>query len=142
MTSHLSDVSEFHQKFGIGYNGPPRHPEVDLAVFRLKFLAEELRELGEALGFNVYLRLTPASQPKLSMVNALDALIDLEYVQLGTVHLLGFGPIYEQAWDRVHNANMQKVRGRKITRTFSNEQWDVTKPEGWQPPDLNALFEL
>ena len=154
MTQPLTDVESFHDKFEIGYAGPPRLPDHALRMFRLRFLAEELTELGDALGVQVEVTMTPVV-PEAALqltapdrlANALDALVDLKYVLLGTVSLLGFGrasatdgaSIFDVAWDRVHAANMLKVRGRKPGRAFSDARWDVTKPPGWRSPDLSDL---
>ena len=40
----IEDVREFHERFGIDYDGKPRFLPEDLLRFRLKFLHEELVE--------------------------------------------------------------------------------------------------
>jgi predicted HAD superfamily Cof-like phosphohydrolase len=113
-------------------------------MFRLRFLAEELHELGAALGVNVsttctYYRdhstLTDSAR-SLALQDALDALIDLTYVSHGTLLQLGLGPAYDEAWRRVHAANLKKQAGKKATRGFIK---DAVKPAGWAPPDLSDL---
>lgn len=71
---YIDDIASFHGKFGL-------HAEPDQyldkhAAFRQGFLLEELHELGEAFG-------------KGDLVKYLDALVDLDYVALGTAFLLG-----------------------------------------------------
>jgi len=145
---HLRDVEDFHEKFKIGYAGPPRFPDRDLKVFRLKFLAEELQELGDALGLDVKVFIehreahAQLRDHRQRLVHALDALLDLEYVLLGTVSLLGLSAAWGPGWDRVHGANLLKVRGVKPDRKFSDHRWDVTKPPGWVAPDLRDLVRL
>lgn len=130
----------------MGYDGPPRVPDHDLRMFRLNFLAEELRELGAALGVRVQIEM--ASHYEVSsqsvdapsrLIDALDALVDLEYILHGTVDLLGLSRVYDEAWRRVHAANLTKIRGRKPGRPFTDERWDVMKPPDWVAPDLADL---
>lgn len=89
-------------------------------AFRLGFLLEEIVEYARA-------HLTD------DLEGELDALVDAEYVLRGTVHLQGFDRRradndlvpFDEAWRRVHAANMGKVpsRGGKFV-----------KPPGWTPP--------
>jgi hypothetical protein len=39
----------------------------------------------------------------------------------------------------VHEANMQKVRGE--TKRSGSGGFDAVKPEGWTPPDIEAMLE-
>jgi len=70
-------------------------------------------------------------------VDQLDALVDLAYVVLGTAFMHGFD--FNEAWRRVHAANMQKVRATSPDVSKRNSSLDVVKPEGWTPPDLSDL---
>tara|TARA_E500000178_G_C17030155_1_gene760169 strand:+ start:4051 stop:4449 length:399 start_codon:yes stop_codon:yes gene_type:complete len=115
--SLTSDIREFHEKFGIDYAGPPRKLDTELLQFRVNFMKEELIEYIESA----------------TMADQLDALVDLTYIVLGTAHLQGFP--FQEAWDRVHAANMQKVKGQ----SERSDKFDVIKPEGWTPPDLTDL---
>jgi predicted HAD superfamily Cof-like phosphohydrolase len=123
--SFFQDVKDFHEKFGLEYCGRPRHLPVDTMEFRLKFLGEELQEYALSV----------------TLEDQLDALVDLVYVALGTAYLHGFD--FDEAWCRVHAANMKKVRaapdGSDSKRGSSH---DVVKPPGWQPPDLSDLVQL
>jgi predicted HAD superfamily Cof-like phosphohydrolase len=106
------DIQDFHVKFGLNYEGPPRSLPQDLASFRINFLIEETDE---------YILASKRS-------DELDALVDLVYVAMGTAYLHGFD--FAEAWRRVHTANMAKVRGP----SQRSGEYDVIKPEGWQPP--------
>jgi predicted HAD superfamily Cof-like phosphohydrolase len=117
----LEDIKKFHEKFGLAYNGPPRDLPEELHSFRVNFMMEELEE---------YLRAQ-------SLVDKLDALVDLIYVALGTAHLHGFD--FEKAWRRVHEANMKKARAERTTDSRRGSTFDVVKPDGWTPPDLSDL---
>jgi predicted HAD superfamily Cof-like phosphohydrolase len=139
LSDQLADVYEFQRKFGHAYDGSPRVPAPSDVLFRLRFLGEELRELGEALGVRVdvaFERLPGRATDRQLLAGALDALVDLDYVLKGTVLQLGLGAVYEEAWRRVQAANLRKVPGVKSTRGYAR---DVVKPAGWVAPDLSDL---
>ena len=72
----------------------------------------------------------------------LDALVDLAYVVLGTAHLQGFD--FDEAFKRVHEANMKKeksVASSNPNYKGRDPRFSVTKPEGWEAPDLSDLVE-
>ena len=133
---HLTDVLQFQRQLGHAYEGSPRLPDEELALFRLRFLAEELKELGEAVGVDVMVRCEWKKDASKSLTDALDALVDLDYVLLGTVLQIGLGDVYQEAWRRVHAANLLKLAGRKPTRGLAK---DAVKPSGWLAPDLTDL---
>ena len=116
----IRDIQEFLTKFEMEYEGPPRHLPDHISAVRSELLREELRE---------YLRAVEQG----SLVDELDALVDLVYVALGNAVLHGFP--FEEAWKRVHAANMQKVRG--VSKR--GMKFDVCKPPGWTPPNLEDL---
>ena len=87
-----------------------------LLEFRIKFLEEEMRELVVAEG------------PE----DVVDALIDLCVVAIGTMDL--FRVDAEEAWRRVHAANMAKRAGVKPNRPNPLGLPDLMKPEGWEAP--------
>lgn len=102
---------------------------------RLALITEELRELAESFRDN-------------NLPGALDALVDLRYVNDGTVVELGLhtladdlaGPDlsrFDRAFRRVHVANMAKLGpdGKPVIDATGK----VKKPEGWTHPDLSDL---
>lgn len=113
----MHDIVEFHERFELTYRGLPRRLEPNFRNFRIQFLREELDEYVVAK--------TKAEE--------LDALVDIVYVALGTAYLQGFD--FQAAWDRVHTANMYKLRGPSAR----SESYDVIKPAGWKPPELADL---
>lgn len=68
------------------------------------------------------------------VAGVVDGHVDLVYVALGTLLQMGIHPEYP--FDEVHLANMKKV-GAKTER----HEHDAVKPEGWVPPDHNAILE-
>jgi hypothetical protein len=98
--------------------------------FRIKFLEEEMNELSTAETAD----------------DVVDALIDLCVVAIGTLDL--FDVDARLAWDRVHEANMNKQVGIKESRPNPLGLPDLVKPEGWTAPShkdnvglLGLLFD-
>ena len=95
--------------------------------FRVKFLEEELEEFKEGRREGNHAKM-------------FDALLDLVYVAMGTAHLQGYP--WEAGWTEVQEANMAKVRAAKDgSDSKRGSQYDVVKPDGWQPPDIDFLLE-
>lgn len=159
----IFNVANFQSKFGIPRNRKPGFLDKENMQFRLNFMLEELVELADATGFE--LDFTVGSEPakfeflptpervftKVDLENALDALVDLEYVLLGTAIMMGFyspppigtskrGTIYGEAFDRVHAANMKKVKAVVATDSKRGSTFDVVKPKGWEPPKFGDLL--
>lgn len=148
MNPWLKDIEDFHKKFGIAYEGKPRALPEDLRLFRTNFKEEEL---GEYASHGYQLAVKLSGNPNVVFDRAdithhieeqLDALVDLLYVALGTVHLQGFGPIFDEAWRRVHERNMAKVRAQAdASDSKRGSSFDVVKPPGWFPPKHTDLVE-
>jgi predicted HAD superfamily Cof-like phosphohydrolase len=119
-------IKEFHTKFKLDYEGPPRNLDSDLATFRIDFMDEELSEYALATTTGV-------------LHGQLDALVDLVYVALGTAYMQGFN--FNEAFKRVHEANMNKVRTPSTKESLRNSEYDVVKPKGWVAPDLSDLVK-
>jgi len=134
------DIREFHEKFGLGYDGPPRLLSHDLRELRAKRLIEEAEEylnadLSEEQDEDgVNFQATPEEQ----MEAELDALVDVVYVALGTAYLSGYP--FAKAWQRVHAANMAKVRAERAEDSKHGSTYDIIKPEGWVPPSHKDLL--
>jgi predicted HAD superfamily Cof-like phosphohydrolase len=139
----MGDVADFHNKFGLGYDGPSRDLPIDHAQFRVGFMAEELFEfVGLPEGLSAAMTQTLKSRVKPGdLEKKLDALVDLVYVAIGTAYLYGFD--FREAWRRVHAANMAKVRCERDSDSARSDgaKFDVVKPPGWQKPVLSDLVE-
>ena len=122
----LGDVNRFHNKFGFKKNekvGIPKDPE--LVNFRTSFLMEELAEYTQAI-------------TKKDDAGALDALIDIVYIALGTAWL--FNMPFEKGWREVQIANMKKIRAKSKSKKRGTE-FDVIKPKGWRAPNIDRIVE-
>lgn len=171
--SFCHDIQEFHKKFGLPARDVPSFLLPEYMKMRLDFLKEELTELVHSCGFKeVYDDDTYwLDQEKWKMLSAsdlheaLDALVDLQYVLLGTAYLMGFfkevrlveeviedpdslphpmerfTTIFEEAWARVQKANMSKVRAKSAGESKRNSSFDVVKPKGWKPPNFTDLLK-
>lgn len=129
--SNFRDVGIFHQRFGLhnvhllGGAGPVEITP-DLLEFRIGFMQEELQEFIDA-------------SETMDHAGMADALIDLVYVALGTAHLFGYP--WETLWNEVQRANMTKVRAPDAESSKRNSEFDVIKPDGWTPPDIQGILE-
>ncbi len=119
-------IKDFHTKFGLEYNDKPRTLPSDLRHFRIDFMDEEVAEYATASYDG-------------NLHDQLDALVDLVYVALGTAYIQGFD--FNEAFKRVHEANMKKVRANRLTDSKRGSLYDVVKPEGWTAPDLSDLVK-
>lgn len=67
-----------------------------------------------------------------------DALLDLMYFAAGELYKMGVDG--QKAFDAVHAANMQKVRG-ELSKRPGSKGYDATKPPGWQAPDISQAMK-
>ena len=122
VNTFFDDVRDFHRKFEIQYDGPPRDKlDVKLQEFRDKRFLEELNELRESQ----------------IATDRLDAYVDIIYILLGTVHHHGWD--FNEAWRRVHAKNMLKKRVDSAKNSRFGHDFDIVKPDGWVAPDLSDL---
>ena len=119
------DIKMFHEKFNRPSRelGAPLDPE--LLKFRIRFLAEELKEINKAAA-------------EADLVEVLDGLVDLVYVAVGTAHQLNLD--FNGAWERVQAANMAKVPVSSENPGKRGHATDIVKPPGWTPPCHKDLF--
>lgn len=120
------DVRDFHEKFKLPVTGtaPPHLLTPEEFAFRRKFMQEELDEFCDAHADG-------------DLAGALDALVDLAWVAIGTAHYMHLP--FDDAWREVVRANMEKVLAdsdpNKPYRTHF-----VVKPPGWTPPDIEGVI--
>jgi len=126
------DIAEMHDKYGVLQKVQEFDNEKlnKFLQFRIKFLEEEMNELKTAKTAD----------------DVVDALIDLCVVAIGTLDL--FEVSANIAWDRVHEANMNKMVGIKESRPNPLGLPDLIKPEGWTAPShkdnvglLGSIFD-
>lgn len=117
MNNSIESVKEFHRVFSQPIKETIGVPSKERAILRVRLIFEELMELAEASGvgaeFNLLLiksmKLNDSSFSKESNnAEALDALVDLQYVLDGTILEYGMDKVFEQAHNNVHASNMTK----------------------------------
>lgn len=92
----LNSVSKFHKTFNHPILTEPQIPPQKRAELRLSLLKEELKELEEAVENN-------------DLVEAADALCDLQYVLAGAILEFGMGEKFAELFAEVQRSNMSKV---------------------------------
>lgn len=124
-------------------------------------MLEELEEVAQCAGFFLndgnFLKKHKMDMEK-DLAGALDGLVDLLYVLMGTVILMGFHRSryipptrgcevygacpsrFEEAWDRVQAANMKKVLVERPDQSKRGHKYDCQKPFNWHPPVLDDLI--
>jgi len=92
----LNQVAEFHTTFKHPIKPEPVIPSIERCNLRIELLAEELKELQQAVNDN-------------DLVEIADALCDLQYVLSGAVLEFGLGEKFKDLFDEVHRSNMSKA---------------------------------
>ncbi len=92
----LNQVAEFHTTFKHPIKPEPVIPSIERCNLRIELLAEELKELQQAVNDN-------------DLVEIADALCDLQYVLSGAVLEFGLGEKFKELFDEVHRSNMSKA---------------------------------
>lgn len=154
MFDFMKDIAAFHQKFGQGYIGKIRSLPITFARFRHKFIVEEADEWLQAQhAINAALderqeTSTPVDSHDAAELThnfhlALDSIVDQIYITLGNAYAQGFTAAHiDQAWQRVHEANMKKVKADKENPSARGyAAYDIVKPQGWTAPDHSDLVE-
>tara|TARA_R110000822_G_scaffold118946_7_gene251809 strand:+ start:95 stop:499 length:405 start_codon:yes stop_codon:yes gene_type:complete len=117
----LKRIVEMHNKFNqLNADVPFSKHEKE---FRIICIMEEVMEYKDAS----------------TKEDELDALVDLVVFALGTAQRQGMIHIFQQAYDRVMDKNMEKEVGPKDERAMAFHL-DLVKPEGWTAPDFSDLF--
>lgn len=92
----LNQVAEFHRTFKHPILPEPTIPSKERCALRVSLIAEELKELQEAIDDN-------------DMVEIADALCDIQYVLSGAVLEFGLGDKFKTLFDEVQRSNMSKT---------------------------------
>ena len=92
----LNQVAEFHKTFKHPVVASPAIPSKERCALRVSLLAEEVKELQEAIADN-------------NLVEIADALCDIQYVLAGAILEFGLGEKFKTLFDEVHRSNMSKA---------------------------------
>ncbi|WP_345954775.1 nucleoside triphosphate pyrophosphohydrolase family protein [Mucilaginibacter sp. PAMB04168] len=94
--SPLSQVAEFHRTFKHPILETPAIPSKSRCDLRVSLLAEEVKELQQAINDQ-------------NIVEIADALCDIQYVLAGAILEFGLGEKFKALFDEVHRSNMSKA---------------------------------
>ena len=92
----LSSVAAFHQTFQHPIMAEPTIPDANRCELRVSLIAEELKELQEAI-------------ENKDIVEVADALCDIQYVLSGAILEFGLGEKFKVLFDEVQRSNMSKA---------------------------------
>lgn len=92
----LNQVAAFHRTFNHPVLSAPAIPDESRCKLRIALLAEELKELEEAIEAR-------------DIVAVADALSDLQYVLSGAILEFGLGSRFKALFDEVQRSNMSKA---------------------------------
>jgi predicted HAD superfamily Cof-like phosphohydrolase len=121
----LNQVAQFHKTFDAPILDIPQIPSEKRCELRVSLLAEELKELAEAI-------------ENKDIVEIADALCDLQYVLSGAVLEFGMGDKFVALFDEVQRSNMSKacasIEEAKATSEFylqkDNTITEIIEKEG------------
>lgn len=147
--SYFEDIRRMYEdKYGLDLGRLDMGISEEILSFRVKFMLEEIREYTQALGYELRyggedFQLHSVDFRELGDIarepfhdDALDALVDLVVVALGTAVLHKYP--FDEAWTEVLAANLQKVVGAGKRGT----SFDLVKPSGWKPPNHAVTIAL
>lgn len=149
----IKKVAEFHKAFGVSIPSEPtnlvggdsplyamalHHLQMARDYFRASARCDSKRAIRMALESEELLELGDALN-RSDLAAALDAQVDRRYIADGTTLALGMAGVFDEAFERVHAANMAKLGpdGKAIIDAAGK----IQKPEGWVAPDLRDLVK-
>lgn len=149
----LNQVAEFHKTFRHPILETPQIPSEDRCKLRVSLIAEELKELQEAIDDK-------------DLVEIADALCDIQYVLSGAILEFGMGDKFKELFEEVQRSNMSKAceteeeakqtvahyNDKKNTEAYYEERdgkWLVyrkgdnktLKSINYSPADLKSIIE-
>jgi len=138
-------VEEFHTKFGHPVSTQPNVADSKLRLLRVRLIAEELCELCEALDIRMRIEAVNGEYNvdlvdnggSTNIVEAADALGDLDYVVQGAMLVFGFPA--EAIIKEIHNSNMSKL-GEDGKPIYREDGKIVKGPNYWKPDIARVLW--
>jgi predicted HAD superfamily Cof-like phosphohydrolase len=110
----LNQVAEFHRTFHHPIQLEPIIPSEKRCKLRVSLIAEELKELEEAIADN-------------DLVEIADALCDIQYVLSGAILEFGLGEKFKALFDEVQRSNMSKTCKSEEEAMATMEHYKKTK---------------
>lgn len=124
-----TDISLMHEKFKVHdvVEKMDKEKLLDYLKFRFKMIQEEVTEGTDAI---------EARDPE----EVVDAIIDMIVFGVGTLDAMKVD--FDEAWNKVHIANMEKEPGVKEGRKNLFNFPDLIKPDGWIGPNHSGNHGL
>jgi predicted HAD superfamily Cof-like phosphohydrolase len=145
-TKFTHDRLVFVEKFMRVFNQAVPNTQFEISLetmkLRLELISEEILELAEAMD-KYHSAIVNSDKDNFDMTeikaDILDALVDIEYILLGTVAAFGLSPVFMKAFLEAHNSNMSKLgnNGRPIYRGDGK----VLKGPNYRAPDFKQFVE-
>ena len=126
MKKQMNAVKDFHDTFGLSYNGSPTVAlEKKIIELRFNLMKEENEEYIEAARKN-------------DIIEVADALGDMLYILCGTIIEHGMSDIIEDVFDEIQKSNMSKLGadGKPIYR----KDGKVMKGPNYFKPNFTKFF--
>ncbi len=117
----LNQVAEFHTTFKHPILDSPQIPSEERCKLRVSLIAEELKELQEAIDDK-------------DVVEIADALCDIQYVLSGAILEFGMGDKFRELFEEVQRSNMSKA-------CDSEEEAKQTVAHYKEQRDTNAYYK-
>lgn len=116
----LTSVAEFHKTFQHPILDKPTIPAAERCQLRVSLIAEELKELEEAI------------QAK-DLVEIADALCDIQYVLSGAVLEFGMKDKFNELFEEVQRSNMSKA--------CKNEEEAIATQEHYRAKGVESYYK-
>lgn len=116
----LTSVAEFHKTFQHPILEKPAIPSAERCALRVSLIAEELKELQEAIADN-------------DLVEIADALCDIQYVLSGAVLEFGFKDKFNALFEEVQRSNMSKA--------CKNEEEAIATQEHYRKKGVESYYK-
>lgn len=131
-SSNAERVREFHTTVGTQPPGTPTLPSSAALALRRTLITEEYNEVLAALDSLDAARDGDARETRERLGQLAQELADLLYVVYGGFCDCGIDA--DAVFGEVHRANLTKAQGPK------RDDGKAMKPDGWQPPDIDAVI--
>ena len=128
----LNQVADFHRTFKAPILDSPQIPSADRCKLRVSLIAEELKELQEAIDNN-------------DLVEVADALCDIQYVLSGAVLEFGLGEKFVDLFNEVQRSNMSKACSSRAEAEATVKFYfdkDGTEAEIMQDDDRFLVYRI
>src|ERR1700761_628277 len=126
-TNSLNQVAEFHTTFKHPILPTPIIPSKERSALRISLLAEELKELQQAVDDN-------------DLVEVADALCDLQYVLAGAILEFGLGEKFKELFDEVHRSNMSKACKTELEANKTIEHYKSNGNTDSYQKEIDGMF--